>query len=221
MNRSNFGGAIASKADFYFRVSAFCRRVTVGTQYVIGAERKDATQMSANYQGFNDASQEFDRSELQRQLPGLQGRILIIDDDGCRSPIYSQFVHLSGNGIGRIVVIPAATADPIECGRSCARTLREFGAGLVGVLHMQSPAIADDANVVALLTQATGVLLLGQDHAQLHVLLGRSRALQALRQRHREGCVVAATRVSADLVFGSFNRLLDSRETGDAHIVSA
>jgi cyanophycinase len=112
----------------------------------------------------------------------------------------SAFVERSGQRNGRIVILPAAAPDPVEMGRRYAQRLLSMGAGLVAVLHVETRSQANDEHAVALMAQATGILILGRTHAQLASLLDGTALLQTICRRQYEGCVIAATSAGSSLL---------------------
>ncbi len=132
-------------------------------------------------------------------------RVLLLDDDvlsgasGATDPLCA-LVSQSGQRSGRIVILPAAAPDPVDWGRRYARRLLTLGAGLVTVLHVETRSHANDENAVIVMTQATGILMLGDQHELLTSLLEETELLRTIRQRQREGCVIAATRAGYSLL---------------------
>jgi len=142
----------------------------------------------------------------EQGLPELSGWMLFSndEDDPTRPDIddaLSALVRLSGRCNGRIVILPAVCSDPVDRGRHYAQKLLLLGAGLVEVLHVEARSHANDENAVALVTQATGILMIGDQCNQLTTLLAGTELLQAIQRRQSEGCVVAATNAASSLLW--------------------
>lgn len=165
--------------------------------------------MNTRHTLFPDASPDITPRSFHQSLPDSPlGQIVIVSHDLSQElvnddRVLKQFIQLSGGALGRIVVICAATVDPIGCGRRYASALRGFGAGLVHTLYLDERAQVDDEHVIGLLTHATGLLLLGQDPAQLAMLFQGTLALRTIRQRDREGYAVATTKAGTFLLSGN------------------
>jgi cyanophycinase len=130
------------------------------------------------------------------------GRVLLIGASSTADPallneMLERFVESSGGSQGRLVVLPAAASDPMVTGRALARDLLIRGAGMVSVLHLAERAHAEDERAALMVDVATGVLLAGDDCTRLVALLTGTPVLQMIRQRNREGAVIAALGASA------------------------
>jgi cyanophycinase len=118
-----------------------------------------------------------------------------------------HFVTLAGGaGRARIVVIPLASAEPSATGEEKAEQLRGLGARAFNLIVTRQEADAD--STVRMLDSATGVWFTGGDQARITAVLTDTRLLQALRERHRAGAVIAGTSAGAAI-------MSDSMITGD------
>ncbi len=105
----------------------------------------------------------------------LAGHLVIIGG-GNRSPeIMARLVALAGGAASRIVVIPSASENPEEVGRSQVEEFRSFGASARVILPI--PGDADHDTLLLAVREATGVFFSGGDQRRLAATLEEIRAL--------------------------------------------
>jgi cyanophycinase len=118
-----------------------------------------------------------------------------------------HFVDLAGGAArARIAILPMASEGAAETGRDKAAELQQLGAEAFVVNVTRAGAQSD--SIIRLLATATGIWFPGGDQARLTGVLGNTRALDAIRERYRDGAVVGGTSAGAAI-------MSDSMITGD------
>ncbi len=116
---------------------------------------------------------------------------------GPRPPeMMEEIVRLGGGADSDFVVLPMASAEPLETGAYQKRQLEAAGAGRVRVVHVDRVA-ADAPDAGELVAGATGFFFSGGDQRRLADVLEGTRLLAAIHRRHRAGAVVAGTSAGA------------------------
>jgi cyanophycinase len=111
--------------------------------------------------------------------------------------ILHRIARLAGGTGADIVVIPTASGVPREIGREYTRAFRDIGVHGVEVLDVRTRAEANDAAIVERVNEASGILFTGGNQLKLTQTLGGTLLLDAVRERHRTGSVVAGTSAGA------------------------
>lgn len=108
---------------------------------------------------------------------------------------------------GPVCVIPAASADPAASGRSAAERFRRWGgadAARVVDLSTEAPEQAHDPEIVDTLASCGGFHFTGGVQSRIVAVLApegvETPALEAIRDRHAEGAVVAGSSAGAAIM---------------------
>ncbi len=130
----------------------------------------------------------------------IRGPLLLIggaeDKIGDRT-ILNHFVQLAGNQHAHIAVIATASAFHDMVGQRYAELFLSLGALHVEVLRLQNRLEAQQPEPLSQLESASGIFMTGGDQLKLTAVLGGTPVAKKLRQRYREGCVVAGTSAGA------------------------
>ena len=97
----------------------------------------------------------------------------------------------------RVVVIAAASRDPVEASRPYLRAFEDLGIGHVRPLDLQSRREAEERRTEERLAEADIVYFTGGDQSRLADVLRGTRALDLIRERYAQGAVVAGTSAGA------------------------
>jgi cyanophycinase len=113
--------------------------------------------------------------------------------------ILSRFIALAGGHGARIVVVP--TASSIEfAGERYKAIFLSLGISSVEVAYISDRTDAGSEDVAALLELATGIFLTGGNQMRLASIIGGTRAMSIIRQRNKDGAVVAGTSAGASIL---------------------
>lgn len=130
-----------------------------------------------------------------------KGSLLIVGGGSRPAAMMRRFVELAGGAGARIAVVPMASSEPVESGRSVVAELDSLGAAsfvfLVDSVQAESPA------AVRLLDAATGIWFTGGDQALLTAAVGGTASLRAMHRRFGEGAVVGGTSAGAAIMSDS------------------
>lgn len=97
----------------------------------------------------------------------------------------------------RVLVITTATGYPEEVGQTYRDAFTSLGVVDCGVSHISSRDMAADPSIVAQIAGADVIFFSGGDQSKLAQILNDTPALQAVRERHLAGAVVAGTSAGA------------------------
>lgn len=97
----------------------------------------------------------------------------------------------------RAVVIAAASREPVEASRPYLRAFEELGIEHVRPLDLQSRSEVEEDRTLRRLREADIIYFTGGDQTRLADVLHGSEALEIIRQRYRDGAVVAGTSAGA------------------------
>lgn len=129
----------------------------------------------------------------------MRGSILLtagIQDVPSRRDIFAAFLNVCGGSRARLVVF--ATASLYECeAREQVSLLEELGAGSVRLVHIEKRRDGENAENLALLEQADGVLLIACNHLRLTTNLGGTSLAKQIRRRNATGLHVAGLAAGA------------------------
>jgi len=114
--------------------------------------------------------------------------------------VLERFFDLAGKKRARIAVIPTASEEPEEAGKTYVEVFEKLGARAVDVLEINERPDANEGPAIELLEQATGIFVTGGDQARLVSLLAGTKVMECIRQRNAEGVVVAGTSAGASAV---------------------
>ena len=137
-----------------------------------------------------------------------KGRLVIMGGGGKETAsIFGKFVSLAGGPEARIVIIPtaASSAPGYDYGRSWAANLarEKLKVAAVSVLHTHQRAVADTAEFVKPIKEATGVWFGGGRQWRLTKAYGGTRAEREFHQLLARGGVIGGSSAGATIQ-GSF-----------------
>ncbi|WP_375415790.1 cyanophycinase [uncultured Hymenobacter sp.] len=99
---------------------------------------------------------------------------------------------------GPVLVVPIASEFPEAAAADYLTVLRELGVARVEVVDVRERPEVDTDEHLRLLEEAAGLLFTGGDQLRLTALLGGTRWLRRLKERHaREAIVIAGTSAGA------------------------
>ncbi|HET6679619.1 MAG TPA: cyanophycinase [Gemmatimonadaceae bacterium] len=125
-----------------------------------------------------------------------RGHLVIVGGGPVPESINSRFVALAGGAdTARIVILPMASAEPVEAGQAREEIFAALGARATTLILDTATANGDSA--IATLRTATGIWFPGGVQSRLTAALLGTRALDVIRERYRAGAVVGGTSAGA------------------------
>jgi cyanophycinase len=113
--------------------------------------------------------------------------------------ILTAFFHLAGGKDARIAIVP--TASSIEtAGMRYKALFLEMGASEAEVVYIGDRKDANSSDVLDYMRTATGIFLTGGNQMRLSAMLGGTELEELVRQRNREGVIVAGTSAGASIL---------------------
>ncbi len=116
-----------------------------------------------------------------------------------RRTILKEFVAASGGAEARIAVIPTASSLGPEVVEVYDALFRALGAADVVAVRPESRADAGDPDLVALLSDVTGIFMTGGNQLKLSAILAGTPLADALLDANARGVVVAGTSAGASI----------------------
>ncbi len=136
-------------------------------------------------------------------MPDLApGPLLIIggaEDKLRKRTILKEFVTASGGAEARIALIPTASSLGDEVSEVYDALFRRLGAADVVPVRPESRDEANDPELVARLTSATGIFMTGGNQLKLSAIISGTALGDAIVDAHRRGVVVAGTSAGASI----------------------
>lgn len=114
--------------------------------------------------------------------------------------ILREFVRLAGGKTAKIVVLTAATSEPIEAGETYIDVFDRLGAATVWAVDTRNPDDANHIDAVLAIGEATGIFFTGGDQAKIVERIKGTILDDAIRKRHLEGAVIAGTSAGAAIM---------------------
>lgn len=111
--------------------------------------------------------------------------------------ILERFVHEAGGPRSRIAIIPTASAIPEERAAFYRDVFQQLGAEAAVHVPIATREDAQNGDHARAIADASGVFLTGGDQSRLVDVLSGTRAFEAIRQRLRDGGVLAGTSAGA------------------------
>jgi cyanophycinase len=111
--------------------------------------------------------------------------------------ILERFVHEAGGPRSRIAIIPTASAIPEERAAFYRDVFQQLGAAEAVHVPIATREDAQADHIARAITQSSGVFLTGGDQSRLVEVLSGTRAFDAIRERLRQGGVLAGTSAGA------------------------
>ena len=141
--------------------------------------------------------------------------------------VWARFVELAGGPGAPVVVVPAASGNPLRSGEAVVKNLQRYGARaevvpLAPMLRGSDyKAAARDEDIVAKLRKARGIWFLGGEQTRItRALLNDDKertatpALKAIRAAHADGAVVGGSSAGAAIMSREmFARAMNSLDT--------
>jgi cyanophycinase len=124
------------------------------------------------------------------------GSLVIIGGGSRPWPLMERIVELAGGSACRMVVVPVASAEPLDTALYQKWQLERAGCRSVSFVRFDR-ASADDDSVRAAFDGATGVFLSGGDQRRLAAALQGTRLLERIHEIRNGGGVVAGTSAGA------------------------
>ena len=124
------------------------------------------------------------------------GSLVIIGGDSRPWPMMERIVELAGGPDCRMVVVPVASAEPLDTALYQTWQLERAGCPSVAFVRFDR-ASADDDSVRAAFDGATGVFFSGGDQRRLAEALRGTRLLERIRRIRDAGGVLAGTSAGA------------------------
>lgn len=119
------------------------------------------------------------------------------EDKSQEAAILKRLLTFSGDKTPVVGVITTASAIPQEIFEGYEAVFTNLGAAEVLDVRIRDRADAADPGFVAMIKRADVIFISGGDQMRLTNILGGSPVLEALRERHAEGAVVAGTSAGA------------------------
>ena len=129
------------------------------------------------------------------------GHLVIIGGGPRPSFLIDSIVELAGGREGRLVIIPIASAEPVETAEYQQEQFEQAGIGDVEVLIFDRETVDAPAHLAAI-DRATGVFFSGGDQRRLTDVMTDSRLLARIRQLYTRGGLVAGTSAGAAVMSG-------------------
>jgi len=114
--------------------------------------------------------------------------------------ILGRFVKIAGGGRARVLVIPTASEDPAETGKTYIDVFGDHGVKHVDVVDIEDRVAANDRSLCERLQSASGVFITGGDQARLVTCLFGTVFAECLRVCNANGMIVGGTSAGASAV---------------------
>ncbi|MGH7579398.1 MAG: cyanophycinase [Gemmatimonadales bacterium] len=133
--------------------------------------------------------------------PGT-GSLVIVGGGSRSGALMRRFVELAGGaGRARIAVVPMASSEPEETGKSLVAELDSLGGG--AFVFLVDRVSAQSESVARRLDSATGIWFSGGDQVPLTIALRGTASLRAMHARYRAGAVIGGTSAGAAIMSDS------------------
>jgi cyanophycinase len=113
--------------------------------------------------------------------------------------ILNRFIKMARGKGARIAIIAAASTDA-ETGKRYEPIFREMGAERADVVELPTREAANSDEVIAQITEATGIFISGGDQTRLVEILAGTRLAECIRERNAQGVIVAGTSAGASII---------------------
>ncbi len=125
-----------------------------------------------------------------------KGQLVIIGGGSIPEYITGKFVEAAGGNKSKFVIIPMASAEPLQSANSFAKKLLTAGCSKIEFLISSKEEMDADSNF-AKLKDATGVFFTGGDQSKLtNVLLG-TKLLDMIKALYKKGAAIGGTSAGA------------------------
>ncbi|WP_290795065.1 cyanophycinase [Halomonas sp.] len=143
---------------------------------------------------------------MASQHPATPGRIVAIggaEDRTSDLEVLKQVFALAPEGNSEVAVIATASRIPDEVLPDYEAAFSRLGASRVHSLSLRDRRQAADADTIRMIEQSGVIFFTGGDQLRLTNVLGGSETMKAIRNRQREGAVVAGTSAGAAAMPGT------------------
>ncbi|WP_290786052.1 cyanophycinase [Halomonas sp.] len=143
---------------------------------------------------------------MASQHPATPGRIVAIggaEDRTSDLEVLKQVFALAPEGNSEVAVIATASRIPDEVLPDYEAAFSRLGASRVHSLSLRDRREAADADTIRMIEQSGVIFFTGGDQLRLTNVLGGSETMKAIRNRQREGAVVAGTSAGAAAMPGT------------------
>ena len=145
------------------------------------------------------AERDSNTSHLVSQPRGMVMPIGGHEDKTDGAVILNRFIKMAGGKGARIAIIAAASTDA-ETGKRYEPIFREMGAERADVVELPTREAANSDEVIAQITEATGIFISGGDQTRLVEILAGTRLAECIRERNAHGVIVAGTSAGASII---------------------
>jgi cyanophycinase len=114
--------------------------------------------------------------------------------------ILKKFVELAGNEQAELLIMTIATDEVSDTIKDYRRVFRRLGASRVKAFDISSREDTASKRGLSLIESATGIFFTGGDQLDIPALLGGTRMLELIQDRHCQGCVIAGTSAGAAMM---------------------
>lgn len=132
-----------------------------------------------------------------------QTRLLAIggnEDKENECEVLKQFVHMAGGEDAEILLMTIATKEVSETVKEYRKVFRRLGAGHVKAFDISFREDTTSKRGFSLVENASGIFFSGGDQLDITALLGGTRMLASIHERHCQGCVIAGTSAGAAMM---------------------
>jgi cyanophycinase len=117
--------------------------------------------------------------------------------------ILKRFVEMAGGAKSEILLMTIATKVVEETAKEYRRAFRRLGARHMKVFDISTREDTTSKRGFGLLESATGIFFSGGDQLDITSLLGGTKMLEVIQERHCDGCVIAGTSAGASMMSSS------------------
>jgi len=125
-----------------------------------------------------------------------KGNLLIIGGGSIPAYILEKYVELAGGKESTFLVIPMASAEPVQSANSFANKLRDAGCTKIEYLIFNRETADSDSNI-AKVNNAKGIFFTGGDQSKLTAVLLGTKLLESIKTVYRKGGVIGGTSAGA------------------------
>lgn len=141
-----------------------------------------------------------DMSVPQAPTTTIKGKLVAIggaEDKTAETIILRQVLDLTSKSERRVGVITTASGYPDDVFSEYHKAFTRLGVSEVLDIRIRARADAEKAEFVEMIEKSDVIFISGGDQMRLTSIFGGSKALDAIRQRHRDGAVIAGTSAGA------------------------
>ena len=125
------------------------------------------------------------------------------EDRENKCEILKRFVEMAGGATSEILLMTVATNEVDETAKEYRKVFRRLGARHIKVFDVSTREDTASKRGFNLLESATGIFFSGGDQLDISSLLGGTKMLEVIQERHCRGCVIAGTSAGASMMSSS------------------